>query len=265
MDAEGRIIDYHAPQRSDLLHSPDYFLGRHVHEILPPDVAQLIESNLATTLGMRQIRSFEYELEFSPDNNRSYEARMVPAGDSEAIAVVRDVTESKRIEEQMRKLQKVEAVGRLAGGIAHDFNNLLTIINGYSELLLKRLAPEDSMLPALTAVRDAGRRAAKLVRQLLAFSREQVMRPELLDVNNVVVQIQPLMPRTSRSRYRTRAGVRHADQTDSRRSRPTGTSDHELGDECPRRDAARRSTRHSHFHRWRRRTESRGGGRSKAG
>lgn len=118
---------------------------------------------------------------------------MVPSGDNEVIAVVRDVTESKRIEEQMRKLQKVEAVGRLAGGIAHDFNNLLTIINGYSELLLKRLAPEDAMLPPLTAVRDAGRRAAKLVRQLLAFSREQVMRPELLDINSVVVQMQPLV------------------------------------------------------------------------
>ncbi len=193
MDAEGRIIDYHAPNRSDLLHSPDYFLGRQVHEILPPDVARLIECNLTATLDNRHIGTFEYELATSPESIHSYEARMVPSGDNEVIAVVRDVTESKRIEEQMRKLQKVEAVGRLAGGIAHDFNNLLTIINGYSELLLKRLAPEDAMLPPLTAVRDAGRRAAKLVRQLLAFSREQVLRPELLDINNVVVQMQPLV------------------------------------------------------------------------
>lgn len=193
MDADGRIIDFHAPNRSDLLHSPDFFLGRQAYEILPPDVARLIERNRSATLDKRQMHTFEYELEMSPESIHSFEARMVPSGDNEVIAVVRNVTESKRIEEQMRKLQKVEAVGRLAGGIAHDFNNLLTIINGYSELLLKRLAPEDAMLPPLTAVRDAGHRAAKLVRQLLAFSREQVLRPELLDINGVVAQMQSLV------------------------------------------------------------------------
>ena len=193
MDAHGRVIDFHAPKRSDLLHEPDYFLGRNVREFLSANVATLIEYNLRETLDERRIHTFEYELAMSPESIHSYEARMVPAGDNEVIAVVRDVTESKRIEEQMRKLQKVEAVGRLAGGIAHDFNNLLTIINGYSELLLKRLAPEDAMLPPLTAVRDAGYRAAKLVRQLLAFSREQFLRPEPLDVNNVVVQMQSLV------------------------------------------------------------------------
>ncbi|MBA4017134.1 MAG: hypothetical protein C0483_08180 [Pirellula sp.] len=193
MDAEGRIIDYHAPHRADLLHSPDDFLGRQVHEILPPDVARLIAYNLEQTLATREIRTFEYQLAMSPEFHNSYEARMVPAGDNEVIAVVRDVTEPKRIEEQMRKLQKLEAVGRLAGGIAHDFNNLLTIINGYSELMLKKLAPTDAMLPPLTAVRDAGRRAANLVRQLLAFSREQVLRPEYLDINDVVTDMQPLV------------------------------------------------------------------------
>ena len=88
-----------------------------------------------------------------------------------------DVTERKKLEEQLRQAQKMEAVGRLAGGVAHDFNNLLTIISGYSIGSRNELDPDDAVSGHHTEVLKAGERAAALTRQLLAFSRQQVLAP----------------------------------------------------------------------------------------
>jgi PAS domain S-box-containing protein len=110
------------------------------------------------------------------------------------IGVVTDLSERKRLEEQLRHSQKMEAVGRLAGGIAHDFNNLLTAINGYSELLLQRLAGGDPALRGdVEEIRRAGERAANLTRQLLAFSRRQELQPRVLDLNQLVRESQGIL------------------------------------------------------------------------
>ena len=98
----------------------------------------------------------------------------------------RDVTESRALEEQLRQAQKMEAVGRLAGGIAHDFNNLLTAILGYAQLAAARLKQEDPMRIELSEIEKAGQRAADLTRQLLAFSRKQVLQPRVLNLNEIV-------------------------------------------------------------------------------
>ncbi len=97
-----------------------------------------------------------------------------------------DITSRRILEDQFRQAQKMEAIGRLAGGIAHDFNNLLTVICGYSEILLHELPPDDSSRDALTEIRKAGDRAAALTRKLLAFSRKQVLEPDVLDLNALV-------------------------------------------------------------------------------
>jgi signal transduction histidine kinase len=106
-----------------------------------------------------------------------------------------DITAHKQMEEQLRLAQRMEAVGRLAGGIAHDFNNLLMVISGNTQFALEEL-PEDSPIVAdLAEVRSAADRAARLTQQLLAFSREQVLQPQPINLNDVVSNMESLLRR----------------------------------------------------------------------
>jgi PAS domain S-box-containing protein len=99
-----------------------------------------------------------------------------------------DVTETRTLELQFRQAQKMEAIGRLAGGIAHDFNNLLMVISGYSEFLLERLGPDPQLRGPAQEIANATQRATALTRQLLAFSRKQMLAPKVLDLNEVVAE-----------------------------------------------------------------------------
>jgi len=109
--------------------------------------------------------------------------------------IIVDITERKQLETQLQQSQKMEAVGRLAGGIAHDFNNLLTIITGYTDLALSRPAVPLDLRADIERIENAAGRAAALVRQLLAFSRKQVLQPKLLDLNAIVVNMEKLLRR----------------------------------------------------------------------
>ncbi len=107
----------------------------------------------------------------------------------------RDVTDQRHLEEQFRQAQKMEAVGQLAGGIAHDFNNLLTAILGNTQLLLRELPPGDAKRGDVEEIRKASERAASLTRQLLAYSRRQMLQPEVLDLNGVVAEMDKMLRR----------------------------------------------------------------------
>ncbi len=111
------------------------------------------------------------------------------------VGISLDVTEHRALEEQYHHAQKMEAIGRLAGGVAHDFNNLLTAILGYGELLLSDLEPDDPHRPDIAEIQKAGASATALTRQLLAFSRKQIIEPTLLDLNVVVADMQSMLGR----------------------------------------------------------------------
>ncbi len=106
-----------------------------------------------------------------------------------------DITEQRALEQQLRQSQKMEAVGRLAGGIAHDFNNLLMVISGYCEFLLQQLGPDPSLRSCAEEIANAADRATSLTRQLLAFSRKQMLAPKVLDLNSVVRENLKMLPR----------------------------------------------------------------------
>ncbi len=112
-----------------------------------------------------------------------------------AVVAMHDITERKQLEGQLRQGQKMEAVGRLAGGIAHDFNNLLNVITGYGEMLAERIPAGDPMSSKVDQIRKAANRAASLTRQLLAFSRKQVIEPRVLDLNDLLAEIDKMLRR----------------------------------------------------------------------
>jgi two-component system, cell cycle sensor histidine kinase and response regulator CckA len=111
------------------------------------------------------------------------------------LSILRDVTEARHLEQQFRQAQKMEAVGELAGGLAHDFNNMLSVVSGYSDLALEELDPESPVRRRIVQIKSAAQRSAALTRQLLAFSRRQVLQPTILDLNTVVAALKDMLRR----------------------------------------------------------------------
>jgi two-component system, cell cycle sensor histidine kinase and response regulator CckA len=116
-------------------------------------------------------------------------------GGATILATAFDITQWKELGEQLRQSQKMEAVGRLAGGVAHDFNNMLQIINGYSELVIDELPPQDPLRSHVHEIKNIVERAAGLTRQLLAFSRQQVLAPQVLDLNIAIANLSKMLRR----------------------------------------------------------------------
>jgi two-component system cell cycle sensor histidine kinase/response regulator CckA len=124
-------------------------------------------------------------------------AVVVRGSDSHPVmeGLIVDITDRKLLENQLQQARKMEAVGRLAGGVAHDFNNLLTIIKGYIEMALQRCLDRPELHSDIRRIEEAADRAVTLVRQLLAFSRKQVLRPKVLDLNAIVMNLDQLLRR----------------------------------------------------------------------
>jgi PAS domain S-box-containing protein len=120
------------------------------------------------------------------------------AGRGRLLGTVQDVTEYKHLEEKLRRAQRLEGIGRLAGGVAHDFNNLLVVINGYAQIILSETPAEGPLRDQAQEIINAGNRAAALTRQLLAFSRKQVMRPRAINLDSLLTDLKKMLGRLIR-------------------------------------------------------------------
>ena len=178
---------------------PDKMIGTRLEDWFPPDVTAHQKPALARVFETGQ--SVYSEDTFTFGSRRVWlSTRLVPVkADGQTVTAVlglsRDISERRHLEEQLRESQKMEAVGRLAGGVAHDFNNLLTAILGYLELVRRRLPSDSDLGDDLQEITTAARRAAELTRQLLAFGRRQALRPETLDLNGRIKNIEKMLRR----------------------------------------------------------------------
>ena len=170
------------------------FLQR-ARELAPRAVPVLLtgETDLHTAMGaVNEAHIFGF---LSKPCRRSALLQTLQAAVAQHRLLVEDQSKQAQLEEHLRQAQKMEAIGQLAGGVAHDFNNLLTVINGFSELVLGRLAPDDPLRDPVEQIAKAGERAAQLTQQLLAFSRRQHLAPQELDPREVVVDLEKMLRR----------------------------------------------------------------------
>jgi two-component system, cell cycle sensor histidine kinase and response regulator CckA len=190
IDREGTFLDFHTPSPDQLVVPPERFLGKRLSDIMPEEIARESLRLIAETLRKGEVSPVQ-EYRISAGGRLSdFETRFARCGTDEVIAIIRDITARKQAEETIQKnaehlgqVQKFEAAGRMAGGLAHHLNNLMTVVTGYSELLLTRVPESDPWRGEIMKIHTAGERAAELIRQLLAFSRLQVLRPREVDVN----------------------------------------------------------------------------------
>jgi len=176
--------------RDELIGSATSVFDPHASREMLDEIGRRLASGEIVTFDSRHIRkdgsSFPVEVRI-----RGFEAR----GQLFHLALVRDTTARRELEDQLRHAQKMEAVGRLAGGVAHDFNNLLTVINGYADVLLHELPDDVPAHADLAMIRDAGDRAATLTAQLLAFSRRTIIAPRALNLNTLVERLARMFKR----------------------------------------------------------------------
>jgi PAS domain S-box-containing protein len=202
IDVDGRV-KYASPSAERVTGFPiSDFVGRTAFEFVhPDDAAGLAERLRAVVEGVQQVEvnPIVFRVRRADGGWRTVDARgrnmLAHPAIGGILVTARDVTEWRLLEERLGQAQKMEAVGRLAGGIAHDFNNLLTAILGYADLVTGRPGLDPGIQAEVAEIRGAAERAAGLTRQLLAFSRKQVLQPRVLDLNAVVADMQGLLRR----------------------------------------------------------------------
>jgi PAS domain S-box-containing protein len=176
-------------------------IGKTEADLFPPEEAALVRQANAAVVESGEARTFTDRKLTGPKDVRTVETRMVPISNGSGsptliLAIIRDVTEAKAREDQIRQLQRMDAIGRLTGGVAHDFNNLLAIVHGNSELLRGRLPDGSDEAEMADDVIEAAGRGAELVRRLLAFARMQHLEPEAIDLNARLPNILGLLQRS---------------------------------------------------------------------
>ena len=200
VDVHGNRI-YDSPSYERVLgYSAEELQGSPRFEQIHPDDRRLVAEAAREAREQGVGRSIQYRMRHKNGTWRTLESAANAVrgshGQVEKLVIVnRDVTERRQLEEQFRQAQKMEAVGRLSGGVAHDFNNLLGVIIGYAEFAQERIESPDAIRGSIDEILKAGKRAASLTRQLLAFSRLQVLDPKIIDLNGAVTDMDKLLRR----------------------------------------------------------------------
>ena len=194
LDAAGTILEVKAETETDM-HSPSsQLLGKRFQDIPEKSAAEGFARAIDRLHQTRSLVSIEYSLTLA-GAVKHFEARLVPLLETQILVIVRNISDARRLQDQLRQAQKMEAVGQLAGGVAHDFNNLLTVISGHCGLLAEQMKTGRPSPESLEEVQKAAERASQLTRQLLAFSRKQVLQPKVLDLNDVVAGMEKMARR----------------------------------------------------------------------
>jgi PAS domain S-box-containing protein len=197
---EGAVLTWNSGAERIYGYSAAEIIGRNIGIVVPADQHDEVSGALGKVKRGEKLEQFETTavrkdgkvihilLTASPIKDAS--GRIVGISD-----IVRDISDDKRMEQMFRQAQKMEAVGRLAGGVAHDFNNLLGVIIGYTETLLDRIGHDAELRGQAEQIGKAANRAAALTRQLLAFSRQQVLEPKILNLDTVVAEVEKMLHR----------------------------------------------------------------------
>ncbi len=197
LDGDGRYKEFIASKDEAPAIPAESFLGKTIPEMMPQNLANLFMSYIKKALRTKESQVFEYQIHSPLPNGPllDYEARFVVTGENEVLSMVRNITIQKRFKEQRLQSQKMEAIGNLAGGIAHDFNNLLTVITGYGEILLHQTDVPEATRKNINEILKAAHRASSLTKQLLAFSRKQMLNQVVLNLNNLIYDMEEMLSR----------------------------------------------------------------------
>jgi PAS domain S-box-containing protein len=185
LNGHGEILDYKGSKDSGFLASSPDPVGKTVFDVMPPDTAAELSSSIAWVLQSGEVVGFDFRL-IQDGEWRTYETRIVKSGEDEALSIIRDVTERRVLEEQLRHAQRMDALGTLTGGISHEFNNILSAIIGFGELLEDGMEKNHPLREYVDMINVAAKRAESLTKRLLAYSRIQTDNKELLSLNDLI-------------------------------------------------------------------------------
>ena len=199
LDHDDRTTFVNRQMAAMLGYSVEQMVGRHVLDFKDEEARPLALQRLERR---RQGITEQYDSTFQTSDGRRLtvliSTRPLWDGDGRyagTLGIITDITERSLLEERLHQANKMEAIGRLAGGVAHDFNNLLTVINGYSDLLLRNLDARDRTYPQISEIRSAGQRAQELTNQILAFSRNQMRATDTLNLGSVIEDVEEMLRR----------------------------------------------------------------------
>ncbi|MGH9432301.1 MAG: PAS domain S-box protein, partial [Terriglobia bacterium] len=203
LDFTGRVLEFNSAAEKTFGRLRDEVLGENASEVIFANATrddQPFEVTDPVAWSHPNLRGRRFEITARRADGTPFPAELAITsvelpGRSIITVYLRDLTDRKALEKQLWHSQKLEAVGRLAGGVAHDFNNILTVIEGYSDLLLMDMPESAPARRGIEEIRKAGERAASLTRQLLAFSRRQVLAPQVIDVNDVISNVNKMLRR----------------------------------------------------------------------